>query len=1057
MYFFDFLYNILKLFNVLFQTSIILTKKHRHTKFTPMRLVISISAILFFSQVLNITAEPENFEFRHLTTKDGLSRSSVICILQDSKGFMWFGTEDGLNRYDGYEFKVFRMSDTTNNTISHNWIWDIFEDNNNNLWIATWQGLTKYDMKRDRFKVFLPDSANSSSISGMRPSSICSDKNNFIWIATWGGGLNRYDPGTKKFKAFHHDSTRINSLPGDKVRYVLCDHKNRLWAGTWSGLALANISGNDSLSFYRFTHEPHNPGSIGSNKIKTIYEDREGRIWIGTIGGGLNMFNEKDSSFVKFTHNKNDPRSISSNDISEIFEDSRHRLWIGTPEDGLNLFDRTNNTFKRVYSSADNPNSLLSNNVYSIYEDRSGLLWVGAGGINILKDKNCAFRNFQHSKRTGNSIASNNVTSFYEDENGIVWIGTKGGGLNCYNIKTETFRSGYNRQDQSLKNINAVTGIPAGRIYFATVGKGLFYMSCKNRLPKHIKNIAGITKPDALLFINAMCFTENRFLWMATYDSGLIKYDTESGNAETLNISTGKELIANYLLCITPGSKGDMWIGSWGAGLYRVVQSSGTVTSYRNAANDPWSISGNMVYSVLETVTDNKRTLWAGTENGLSFMHPDDSSDKFRHIKTPGNYVMGLTNDNSGNIWLSTNNGLARLNVSNMKLRRFDETDNINIREFNPGACLKLKNGKLLFGGTGGFVMVDPQKISTDTYRPPIVLTHFKLFNKEYHFGTSIRYIKKINLSHNQSFFSFEFAALDFSSPSKVNYYYKLKGLDEDWVNAGTRRYAIYTNIPPGAYTFKAKAVTGSEVESRNTISVDIRIKPPFWRTWWFITSMTLLVLLILYGLYRLRIQKFLAIEKLRVRIASDLHDDIGTSLTRISITSEQIQNSNDRHRIQSLSDNIGVTSREIVSTMSDIVWSIDSRNDNLYDLTDRMQDLAYKQLVSKDIKVNFKKSGFEKNKKITVDKRQNIFYIFKEAVNNIVKHSHATEIDITLKNDADGFFMEISDNGTGFDAEKIKHGNGIRNMHMRAKRLNANFEIKTVEGTKIILAMRKL
>jgi len=284
-----------------------------------------------------------------------------------------------------------------------------------------------------------------------------------------------------------------------------------------------------------------------------------------------------------------------------------------------------------------------------------------------------------------------------------------------------------------------------------------------------------------------------------------------------------------------------------------------------------------------------------------------------------------------------------------------------------------------------------------------------------------------------------------------------MKGIDTEWIDAGHRRYASYTNISPGRYTFQARAVTRSGNASSNTISVDIIVKPPYWQSWWFRTSVILAVLLILFGLHQFRIQRLLAIEKLRIRIASDLHDDIGSALTRISITSEQIQNTKDSDRIRLLSKKIGTTSREIVTTMSDIVWSIDSRNDNLTDLIDRMHDIVYKQLVTKDIKVSFKTKGVEKNKNITVDKRQNLFYIFKEAINNIVKHSGATEVSISLNNGSRKFIMIISDNGKGFEQDEIKHGNGLRNMVMRAKRLNAAFDIRSANGTKLELIMKNL
>ncbi len=1021
-----------------------------------MRLEIRISVILFFLIVLNNTVSADSYEFRHLTTKDGLSRNSVICIFQDSRGFLWFGTEDGLNRYDGYEFKVFRASEN-NNSLSHNWIWDITEDRDQNLWIATWHGLTKYDMKTGQFTKFFPDSLNSNSISGERPSSIFCGKDKYIWIATWGGGLNRYDTESGKFKSFHHISENIHTIPGDLVRYVFIDSRNRLWAGTWSGLAIADDPESDNLRFVRFTHNSNDPASIGSNRIKMVFEDSAGNIWIGTMGGGLNRFNEKDSSFVKFTHDKNNDSSISSNDITTIFEDTRHRLWIGTPEDGLNLLNPDKKSFTRIRNIPDDRNSLRNNSIYSIYEDRSGLLWIGAGGINILQVRNEIFKNFKHISKNKNSINYDNITCFLEMQNDKVLIGTKGGGLNFFDAVNGRCMSGISFPD-NCKNINALAADRSGNIYVATAGKGLFRFLPEKSTVKQIKYIKGLNNPEILRFINSMCFTDNRFLWLATYDKGLIKYDVLKDSAFKFNNDT----LPDYLLCVVAGSDNDIWIGSWGGGMYRLNKASGKLTTYGNITGDPLSIAGDMVYSILETKLKNKRMIWAGSDRGLSYMYPDENPQvTFRHLTTldglPGNYVMGILEDTFGNIWVSTNNGLSRFNTLTGKLRHFDETDNMQILEFNPGACLKLKNGKLLFGGMEGFVSINTEKIRPDNYRPPVVLTNFKVQNKEYPFGGSLQSAKKTILTYKQSFFSFEFAALDFSHPSKVNYFYRMKGFEPDWTDAGNRRYANYTNIPPGNYTFQVKAKTASGMKSSNVVSFNIKIKPPYWQTWWFRISASLLFLLILYGLYRLRIQKLLAIEKLRISIASDLHDDIGSALTRISIISEQLQTGKDGKKNSSALKNINTTSREVVSTMGDIVWSVDSRNDSLADLIDRMHDHAYTQLISKEIQVNFETSGFEKNKKLEVDKRQNIFYIFKEAVNNIVKHSGATEVTISLLNDHKKFRMEISDNGNSFNPEDIRRGNGIRNMRMRAERINAELNITSDNGTKIVLSMKNL
>jgi len=996
-----------------------------------------------------------------------LSQSSVNCIMQDSKGFLWFGTQDGLNRYDGYKFNVYRNHSDDKNSISHNWIWNIFEDSDNNIWIATWHGLSRYNPNSNSFIHFLPDSTNLNSIAGARPASVCMDNNGYIWIATWGGGLSRFEPLTKTFISYSHNLDNTNSIPSDYVRKVFSDSRGRLWIGTWRGLALAEVKSNDSVVFHRFIHDNNNKSSISNNQVMSIIEDHKGRIWIATRGGGVNMFNEKDSSFVSYRHNKADQKTISGDDVCILYEDRKNRFWVGTFSEGLNLFDTEKGTFTRIYTNPDDPMSLLSNNVYSIFEDNSGLLWIGAGGLNILDTRMDLFGRFRHNRSDEQSLSNNTVTGFYEDNSGVIWIGTEGGGLNRFDRNSGIFTSYRNDPSNhfSIKSnsISAVTGNGSGKIWVAT-GAGLEVFDKKTERFTVVKDIPGAPGNDALKYINHLCFTSKDHLWMATDNAGLIDYQLSTNRADCFNSSQKNERYfpGNSLLSLCYGSDSILWIATWGIGLYSLDIGTGHIKAYPVDTSKLVEKSGNIVHVVYETVDSIGKSIWAGTSSGLMFMRADgEEKEVFRRITMqqglPGNIVYGILQDNDGYLWISTNRGLSRLDTKNGCIRNFDTNDGLQSNEFSGHVCLKLKDGNLLFGGVNGFNIFDSENIKTCKYQPNIVLTGFKVFNKDISFDRALYEVNNIILTYKQNFFSFEFAALDFAKPEKIRYRYKMSGVDPDWVNSGNRHYVSYTNIAPGEYIFQAKATNRDGFYSDKLLSVKVTIKPPYWQTWWFRSVVLVFIILVLYGLHRLRVEKLLAIEKLRVRIASDLHDDIGSSLTRISITSEQIQNIDDKAKIRLLSEKIGNTSREIVSTMSDIVWSIDSRNDSLNDLLDRMHDLVYKNLVMRDIKVSFKSSGLEENKKIPVDKRQNLFYIFKEVINNIVKHSEADEVKIVLKNSVAGFNMEISDNGKSFDIDKITHGNGLRNIRMRADRLNAKIDFIVSDGVKVILVMKRI
>ena len=1029
-----------------------------------MRFEKKLSYCILLLTILNSVSHAEHFRFSHITIENGLSQSSVYCMMQDSKGFLWFGTRDGLNRYDGYEFKVFRTDPENENSLSNNWIWDIFEDKERNIWVATWYGLTKYDPQNNSFTRFLPDSTNSHSISGNRPASICQDKNGFIWIATWGGGLNRYDPESNLFTAFLHDPENKNSIPGNFVRKLLYDSKGRLWIGTWQGIALGIFHPDGSISFHRFVHEKNNTKSISCNQTMAILEDHSGQIWIATRDGGLNLFSESDSTFIHYKHNDLYPNSLSSNEVSTLYEDSKHRLWVGTFSNGLNLFDRKKGTFIRITEDPDDPGSLLNNNVYSILEDNSGLLWIGAGGLNIFNPAEKEFGMHKHDKKNKNSLSNNNVSGFYEDGSGKIWISTYGGGLNCFDPENNQFT--VYKHDPSNPNsirsnvINTISGNGNGTIWIAT-NEGLDTFDPKIKRFRHTGFIPGLTNQAGLRYINFLSFSSKNTLWMATENIGLVHYDLTTRTAICFNTygKGNRHFRANALLSLFHGSNNNLWIGTWGTGICAMDLKTMHFKEYLVSDKDSALLEGNIIHVIYETKKDTDQIIWAGTNNGVLCLDPKRNKLEFITTKEglPSNIIFGILCDNAGNMWFSSNKGLSMYDPKTHNIRNFDVSDGLQSNEFSDHVSLKLKDGRLLFGGMNGFNLFNPSRLRECTFQPPIVLTSFKIFNKEQLVNKDLQSTKKIELTHNQNFFSFEFASLDYANPSKIKYMYRMKGVDKNWINSGNRRYVSYTNVTPGNYVFQVRGTNRDGIFSKNALSVRIVILPPWWQTWWFRSLVVIAVILLFYALHRLRVQKLLAIEKLRIRIASDLHDDVGSALTRISITSEQIQTLNDHNRIQNLSKNIGTMSRDIISTMSDIVWSIDSRNDNLSELLDRMQDHAYKNLVMNEIKVSLKTSGMDKSKKIKIDHRQNIFYIFKETINNIVKHSNATEVKIILKNEGKEFFMEIADNGTGFSAEKFKKGNGLRNMQMRAKRMNAKLDISNNNGVKVSLRMNRL
>ena len=1005
----------------------------------------------------------QDISFRHLTVGDGLSQNTINCIFQDSRGFIWFGTQDGLNCYDGYSFSILRGEPADSNSLSHSWVWDVFEDSRKNIWVATWNGLNRYDPVAKRFIHYLPDPKDSLSLSGSRPTSICEDADGFLWIGTWGGGLNRYDYNTDRFVSFMVNPDDNNTLASNFIRKVYYTSKREIWAGTWDGLTCIKKSTDGRYQFTNYRNNPANTRSISANKITSIINDKQGRLWVGTLGGGLNRFDEKNNQFIHYRHSESNPQSLSGDDVSVLFEDSKGQLWVGVIGGGVNKFNRNNESFLRISHDPENKYSLNGDNVYCIYEDKSGLLWIGANGLNIYNSRKNHFHYFHSNSRKTNSLSHNKVTSFYEDQDGIIWIGTDGGGLNRYDRETDRFThfksTDANPQTLSSNNVSSLTGGKQNEIWVGTRGGGVYRFNSQTGKFYPLNLYQPSSSGGILNYVNALKMDHSGSLWIATYESGLVRYDIPSMQYDQFinDPEDPSSLSGNYLLTIYVDSENDIWLGIWGGGLCRYNRENKAFTSYTRQANDPSSLGDNIVHSIHESSAGGKRVLWIGTSSGLSFADISKPGPlKFDHISQqdglPSNVIYSILEDQSGNLWLSTNMGISCFNPDRRTFKNYDIKDGLQSNEFNTGSGLVTRDGLFLFGGINGFNTFSPDSIFQSLFLPDINLTSFKIFDKSVLSGMALFTTSKIKLDYKQNFFSFEFSALDFSQPDKNQYAYRLEGFDQDWIYSGSRRYASYTNLDPGGYTFRVIGSNSDGVWNENGASVQILIKPPFWHTWWFRFLSILIISGILYQLYKYRVSKLLEIERMRIRIASDLHDDIGSTLTKIAIHSEVIRSTDNKNKIVESSQKIGRMSREIISSMSDIVWSIDARNDTLRNLIDRMRDFSSTSFAEKNIKLSFKNTLSNEHKKIPVHFRQNIFLIFKEAIHNILKHTDATEVCIDFSGTGNKFRLCISDNGEGIDENNSGNGNGIKNMKLRADRIHSVIDINNNNGTEVCL-----
>ncbi len=997
----------------------------------------------------------QSMRFKRLSIEQGLSQSTVETIVQDRAGLIWIGTEDGLNRFDGYEFTVFRNDLDDPNSISGNNIWCMYVDQEGYLWIGTYtSGLNRFDPETETFTRYLYDSEDPNSISSNRIRSITEDHSGNLWIGTRDGGLNRMKPGSGRFIRFAHDPDSGNSLPSNNVRSVCQCPDGTLWIATNMGFSRFDTG---KGKFTHFSADGTGSTSLVHNNVRHIFMDRSGKLWISTKGG-LSSFDPRSLQFVNYVHEDGIAGSISGNNLRKVYEDSHGRLYIATTSGGLCLLNRKNQYFTSYINDPADPQSLSNNSIRVIFEDRSGLLWLGTfgGGLNIHDPGTDRFRHYRHDPADPNSLSDRIIWSIAEGSGGDIWFGTNSGDLNRfkrntgkYDVFTDVPKR---RHDGSSGYIRSILWDNAGGLWLTSCNTGVYRFDesgeIRLRLVHDPENPNSLGDDD----VRSICRDERGDIWFCLVDGGLDHYDpaTDTFTHFTHDPDNPLSISHDYTQSIIQDSKGTYWLATRnGLDMIEFTRdpsgiSIADITRLHHDPADPGSLSNSYILSMHEARSGD---IWIGTMHGLSKLRNENRSDPvftryFMKNGLPNDVIYGILEDSVGNLWLSTNFGLSRLDPKTETFKNFDRRDGLHGNEFNTGTFCSTAEGTFIFGGVDGATEFHPDSLSDSSYDPPIILTGFNIFDEPTELERSISSTEEITLSYKDNYFSFEFASLDYSKPDRNRYAYILEGLDRDWTNAGTRRFAGYTHIDAGRYVFKVKGTNGDGVWSDEIASIRIIVTPPFWKTWWFIALVILAAAGSIAGLVTYRVRQLLAIERLRSKIAADLHDDIGAGLTEISIMGEVISRklpSSSREMIISEIDRIGTTSRHLIDSMSDIVWLINPRRDSLFDLISRLGDSFKETLHAGDINFTTQNLGSLKNVRLSMEYRQNLFLIFKEALNNSLKYSGATGISLNVELSGKKLVMQLVDNGKGFDTDTVQDGNGLRNMKERAERIGGS------------------
>ncbi len=828
------------------------------------RFPILSSFILAYFSILS--SQNDNIEF--IRIEEGLSQTTITSILQDSEGFMWFGTYDGLNRYDGYEFKIYKQDRDNPASISHSLITTIFEDRSGRLWLGTYGGgLNRFNKNKDTFQSYEHDPFNSNSIPDNSVNVIYEDADGILWIGTY-KGLSRFDPETEQFINYQHNPEDPTSISGNIIASIKEDKYGIMWIGTFTGGL--NQFNKDSGKFINFMPDPDDPFSISYEDIKVIFEDDFGELWFGTWGGGLNRYDRENKGFIHYRHDPKNPYSISDKDILSICESSGGELWIGTWDGGVMKYDREHDQFFNFKHEPLNPTSINSDEHIIVYADRSDILWVGTRtGINKYSSTIHKFNLIKSDPdRTNYSLNDDNINALFIDSDGIIWIGTYLG-LNRYDAASGKFKyyreSANNRDSLSYDNVSAIYEDSYNTLWIGTwVGLNKF-----DKTREHFYRIEkNPSDPHGLSDEGIRCITEDskNNIWIGTSEGGVNKYDRETGNFTQYNHDPYNPNTISHrrVLAIIEDHFGALWIGTEGGGLNKLEAGQDKFIHYRSTPGNLRSLSDDIVLSLFE---DKKETLWIGTQSGLNKYDRETDSFSFYNEDQGliNNAVRGIIDDDHGNLWLSTNKGISRFNPETESFKNYTELNGLQAGQFSIGAVYKSEDGMLYFGGAMGLNYFHPDSIRDAQNIPPVILTNLYILNKRVDinqeangrivFDKPLNNLTELVLTYDDYSFSLDYAALSYDAPENIQYSHKLENFDKEWIyRDAKRRYASYTNLPAGDYVLKVKATNSDGVWNEDGLSLRITVTPPFWQTMWFRLLSAVIIAGLFFGFYERRI-----------------------------------------------------------------------------------------------------------------------------------------------------------------------------------------------------------
>jgi ligand-binding sensor domain-containing protein len=1024
-------------------------------------------------------------EFQHISMEQGLSQSNVNCILQDSKGFLWFGTKDGLNRYDGYSFRVYQNSPVDSNSISDNYITALAEDKSGNIWAGTLGGkLNRLNNNTQHIKVFdlLIDplfNDNSSTRPESLPcysnfnnptiTSIICDRDGIIYAGTWGNGFFSYNPNSRSFSKHFFFLEDINSVSSNNILALAQDAEGAIWIGTLGGglnkleIKKEKGTGREDFLFVK------NPGGIIVNNNISSLVVQNNNLWIGSFGG-LYKFNiamgtlqnisaiPHYSLLPKPQYDDHGNPLIGSQKITALSCDKSGNIWIGTFGKGIEKYNTLTGKDSFYINNPSDQNSIDDNDIVSIIVDKTGLVWAGTFsgyGVNKLNPEKFRFNYYPAEPGRGNKLSDKIINSIAGDAEGNIWIGTYKGGLNKFNriIRSfEVFKNDHSHSNSiSSDYITSVFIDKKGEIWAGTFDKGLNLFDKVVGKFIHFIHDPSDKKSISSDQITSIAGDRNGNVWIGTFSSGLCKLIKENNNYRFHNYRKN-ELYSggipdNGIKGLYNDSEGNLWVAVAGGYLLRYDFQNDEFITYR--------INVNLTKTTeIISFCDLGNLIWIGTNgNGLlKFIKKEGQFIPENSYYLNGRTVYGILSDKRNNLWLSTDNGIIKYYTLRHLISSFNLNDGLQSLRFTNGAYYKANDGEMFFGGINGLNSFYPDSINSGGYIPHTGITSFKIMNKEVPLEGGV-----ISLGYSQNSIAIEFSSFDFTDPQKNQFTYILAGYDNNWLNTtGGNRTAIYDNLPPGEYTFMLKSSGYAGNWNNVPVVLTINIDSPLYNKWWFILIIIFFTGGIIGYIVWTRINHFRSVQKLKEKLSADLHDSVGSGLTEISLLSAiardypEFDAAKQKEKLLTIGNRAG----ELVDNMSDIVWLVNPKNKSLKDLILRLKD-SYSGLCS-SLGISFKLVNIEQldESGIIMEKRQNIYLIFKEGINNSIKYSGCCNIILSVESDNRNYEISLSDDGSGFDTKNKYLGIGLNNMKKRAQESGMQLELESFigYGTRICL-----